>query len=411
MAKAKRRANREGSVWQRRDGRWTGAAYVLTTAGTFKRTYVYGGTRDEAHAKLVRLQESSARGIPLPDHPWKVGEYLDYWLANVARPAVRPTTYAKYELIVRLYLRPGLGPHRLDRLSVQVVQSFFNARLVAGDSVALVHITRTVLSTALACAMREELLQRNVARLTTLPAPAPGRRQPWSADETRRFLAAARADPLYPAFVLLLVYGLRRGEVLGLSWRDVDTGNGVIRIRQQLVRAGGRLRLGPVKSAAGRRELPLIGIANDVLGKQADMRIVGSLPNEWTAHELVFMTRTGRPVEPRNLARSFDRIITRAGLRPIRLHDLRHTTATLLKNLGVPPRDTMEILGHARIAVTMEIYTSGDGTSRRDAIGKLSQLLGTTSAGTLLSLLLSISTWSLLPRQPRGCDLGGPRWT
>ena len=244
MAKGKRRANREGSVWQRRDGRWTGAAYVLTTAGTFKRTYVYGGTRDEAHAKLVRLQESSARGIPLPDHPWKVGEYLDYWLANVARPAVRPTTYAKYELIVRLYLRPGLGPHRLDRLSVQVVQSFFNARLVAGDSVALVHITRTVLSTALACAMREELLQRNVARLTTLPAPAPDRRQPWSADEARRFLAAARADPLYPAFVLLLVYGLRRGEVLGLSWRDVDTGNGVIRIRQQLVRAGGRLRLG-----------------------------------------------------------------------------------------------------------------------------------------------------------------------
>ncbi len=187
MAKGKRRANREGSVWQRRDGRWTGAAYVLTTAGTFKRTYVYGRTRDEAHVKLVRLQESSDRGIPLPDHPWKVGEYLDYWLANVARPAVRPTTYAKYELIVRLYLRPGLGPHRLYRLSVQVVQSFFNARLVAGDSVALVHITRTVLSTALACAMREELLQRNVARLTTLPAPAPDRRQPWSADEARRF--------------------------------------------------------------------------------------------------------------------------------------------------------------------------------------------------------------------------------
>jgi integrase len=132
---------------------------------------------------------------------------------------------------------------------------------------------------------------------------------------------------------------------------------------------------------------------------------------EWTAHELVFTTRTSRPVEPRNLARSFDRIITRAGLRPIRLHDLCHTTATLLKNLGVPPRDTMEILGHARIAVTMEIYTSVDGTSRRDAIGKLSQPLGTTSAGALLSLLLSISTWSLLPRQRRGCDLGGPRWT
>jgi integrase len=379
MVRGKRRANREGSIWQRHDGRWTGAAYVLSTVGTFKRAYVYGRTRDEAHAKLVRLQESSARGIPLPDHPWKVGEYLDYWLADVAKPAVRPTTYAKYELIVRLYLRPGLGQQRLDRLSVQTVQSFFNSRLVAGDSVAMVHITRMVLGAALARAMREELLQRNVARLTTLPAAAPDRRQPWSAEDARRFLGAARADPLYPAFVLLLIYGLRRGEVLGLSWRDVDTGNGVLRIRQQLVRAGGRLRLGPVKTAAGRRELPLIGIVNDVLARQAEMRIVGNHPDEWTTHELVFTTRTGHPVEPRNLARSFARISARAGLRPIRLHDLRHTTATLLKNLGVPPRDTMEILGHARIAVTMEIYTSADEPSRRDAIAKLSQLLGTAT--------------------------------
>ena len=238
---------------------------------------------------------------------------------------------------------------------------------------------RMVLGAALARAMREELLQRNVARLTTLPPATPDRRQPWTAEEARRFLGAARVDPLYPAFVLLLVYGLRRGEVLGLSWRDVDTGNGVLRIRQQLVRAGGRLRLGPVKTAAGRRELPLIGIVDDVLGRQAEMRIVGSRSDEWTAHELVFTTRTGHPVEPRNLARSFSRISARAGLRPIRLHDLRRTTATLLKNLGVPPRDTMEILGHTRIAVTMEIYTSADGTSRRDAIGKLSQLLGTAS--------------------------------
>jgi hypothetical protein len=107
-----------------------------------------------------------------------VGEYLDYWLAEAAGPAVRPTTYAKYEFIVRLYLRPGLGQHRLDRLSVQTVQSFFNVRLMAGDSVALVHIMRPVLGAVLACAMREELLQRNIARLTALPAAAPDRRQP-----------------------------------------------------------------------------------------------------------------------------------------------------------------------------------------------------------------------------------------
>jgi hypothetical protein len=126
--KGKRRANREGSIWQRHDGRWTGAAYVLTTAGTFKRAYVYGRTRDEAHAKPGPAARVISPGHPLAYHPWKVGEYLDYWLADVARAAVRPTTQAKYEFIVRLYLPPGLGRHRLGRLSVQSVQSFFNAR-------------------------------------------------------------------------------------------------------------------------------------------------------------------------------------------------------------------------------------------------------------------------------------------
>jgi integrase len=376
MARAKRRSNREGSIWQRKDGRWTGAAYVLTTSGAFKRVYVYGQTRDEVHVRLLQLQDTSARGIPRPVHGWKVGQYLDYWLAEVAKPMVRPTTYAEYETMVRLYLRPGLGRYRLDRLSVVTVQAYLNCCLQAGDSSAKVHAIRKMLSAALTRAMREELVQRNVARLATLPPERPARQKPWSADEARRFLDAALRDPMYPAFVLLLVCGLRRGEVLGLSWRDVDFEHGIVRIRQQLVRAGNRLHIGPVKTAAGRRELPLLGLARDALASHAEMRLIGGTVTEWTSYELVFATRTGHPIEPRNLARSFKRITTRAGLRPIRLHDLRHTTATLLKNLGVAPRDAMEILGHSRISVTLEIYTDGDEDTRRRALKRLSEQLG-----------------------------------
>ena len=220
----RRRSNREGSIWQRQDGRWTGAAYVLTTDGTSRRTYVYGRTREQVHSRLVELQGRSARGIPRADRVWKVGEFLDYWLENIARPAARPTTYAKYETITRLYLRPGLGRYRLDRMSVAVVQSWLNSRLAAVDSIAKVHVMRTVLGAALTRAMREELVSRNVARLVTLPPNRPARQQPWSPAEVRAFLQAARGDRLYPAFVLLLVYGVRRGEVLGLSWHDVDLG-------------------------------------------------------------------------------------------------------------------------------------------------------------------------------------------
>jgi integrase len=349
---------------------------VLTTDGTFRRAYVYGRTRDEVHARLVQLQDRSARGVPLPDRAWTVGEYLDYWLKSIARPAIRPTTYAKYEVFIRLYLLPGLGRHRLDRLSAATVQSWLNGRLAAGDSVAKVQVMRRVLAAALTRAMREELISRNVARLATLPPERPARLQPWSVAEARAFLHAARRDPLYPALVLLLVYGLRRGEVLGLSWNDVDPDQEVIRIRQQLFRVSGRLQLGPVKTAAGRRDLPLLGIARDALIRQASLRVIGANSHEWTARDLIFTTRTGRPVEPRNLARSFERITVKARLRPIRLHDLRHTAATLLKDLGVPARDTMDILGHTRIAVTMEVYTGADNASRREAIGKLSALFG-----------------------------------
>lgn len=142
---------------------------MLTTDGTFRRSCVYGRTRERVHTRLVELQDRSARGVPRADHVWKVGEYLDYWLENIARQAARPTTYAKYETITRLYLRPGLGRYRLDRLSVAVVQSWLNSRLAAGDSIAKVHVMRTVLGSALTRAMREELVSRNVARLATLP--------------------------------------------------------------------------------------------------------------------------------------------------------------------------------------------------------------------------------------------------
>ena len=183
--------------------------------------------------------------------------------------------------------------------------------------------------------------------------------------------------------MLLLVYGLRRGEVLGLSWDDVDLAEDVLRVGWQIQRLDGQLRRVPVKTAAGRRELPLIPIARDALidlaGQQADARRRAG--DSWTDSELVFTTRTGQPVEPRNVARTFERLVQASGLRKIRLHDLRHTVATLLKSLKVPPRDAMQILGHARISVTLEIYTDSDSDSQRDALTKMSErLFGQTGA-------------------------------
>ncbi|MCO5970213.1 site-specific integrase [Actinoallomurus sp. WRP6H-15] len=289
------------------------------------------------------------------------------------RPAKRWNTYKKYEQTVRLYLKPGLGSQRLERLRVAKVQSFLNAQISAGHSVAKVHIMRMVLGAALTRAMREELITVNVARLTTLPAPPAKKVKPWTADEARAFLAAARNEPLYPAFVLLLVYGLRRGEVLGLGWDDVDLDQDVIGVRWQLQRVDGALIRTEVKTEAGKRDLPMLPIIRDAFVELAERQMFARrrAGADWQETGLVFTTKTGRPIEPRNLARAFERVTAKAGLRRIRLHDLRHTTASLLKRLGVPPSDAKEILGHARISVTLEIYTHGDNASHREGLGRV----------------------------------------
>lgn len=258
------------------------------------------------------------------------------------------------------------------------VQAFLNTKLRDGQSVRNVQILRQILSAALSRAVREELVARNVARLVELPSWEPAVTIPWSPAEALAFLQAAFSDPLYPAFVLLLLYGMRRGEVLGLRWQDADFGTETIHVRQQVLRVQGQLYVGPVKTRAGSRDLPLIGLAKQALTmrREAQETDRANLRRAWADTGLVFTTKTGRPVEPRNLVRSFTRICEASNIRRIRVHAVRHTTASLLKDLGVPVRDAQIILGHAHVITTQQIYTHVDEAARRDAVTKLNELLG-----------------------------------
>jgi integrase len=208
--------------------------------------------------------------------------------------------------------------------------------------------------------VREELIIRNVARLVELPEWKRAAVQPWTAGEARQFLGVAKDEALYAAFVLLIFYGLRRGEALGLSWDDIDFDSGTIHIRQQLQRIRGELFLAPVKTHAGRRGLPLLDVVRQALKlqqeHQADYR--AAIGPAWQDTGLVFTTRTGRPIEPRNLVQTFRRICDTNKIRIVKLHHLRHTVGSLLKDLGVPARDAQTILGHARISTTLEISTT-----------------------------------------------------
>ncbi|WP_327402349.1 site-specific integrase [Streptomyces sp. NBC_01288] len=367
---ARRGANGDGTVSPRKDGRWEAKAYVLTTNGLQKRVSVYGATRAEAKAKLSELKAQEAKGIPTPNRTWLLGDYLDYWLAEVVKPNRRPATYAQCEQITRLYLKPGLGSRSIQKLSVPLLQTYVNKQLADGHSIAKVHIIKKVLSSALTRAQREELITRNVAHLVELPAIQSVEVQPWAVSEAARFLEATQLHRLYPAFLLLLLYGLRRGEVLGLRWRDIDFERSELRIRQQLQRVGRNLIQGPVKTKAGNRNLPLVGPLIQALQDHHAEQKARSIQSE-----LVFTTLAGTPIEPRNFVRSFQAICKQYGLRIIKVHALRHTAATMLKDLGIPARDAQIILGHARITTTQELYQHGDSSTNRNALERMESAL------------------------------------
>jgi integrase len=371
----KRNPNGAGTVTKRKDGRYQAAVYVLQPDGTRARKYVYGKTWTECDAKRRELLDKVDSGVPVPTRSAKLAEWLPYWLEQVIKPNRKRTTYCKYEMHVRRYLLPQLGSKRLESLGPRDVRLFLGG-LAKKTSPATAKEAHRVLRTALAAACRDELVSRNVAALVEAPKVQRRELSPWSLEETLTFLEEARHDPLYAAFVLAIAMGLRRGEVLGLRWTDVDLDQRVIRVRGQVQRIRGELYEEATTKTGKARPVPLPLICRAALRwqrmRQAAVR--DHLGEKWEI-TYVFTTRTGRPIEPRNLNRSFERLTRSAKLRPIRLHDTRHGCATLLTAAGVPPRVVMEILGHSQISLTMDVYTHVTHDTQRKAISHMDRLL------------------------------------
>ncbi|UYB40607.1 site-specific integrase [Streptomyces sp. Je 1-4] len=371
----KRNPNGAGTITKRKDGRYQCAVYVLQPDGTRARKFAYGKTWAECDAKRRELLAKVDSGVPVPTRSAKLAEWLPYWLDNVIKPNRKRSTYSKYAMHVRLYLVPLLGTKRLETLGPRHVRVFL-ADVARKSSPATAKEAHRVLRTALTAATREELVTRNVASLVEAPKVVSRETMPWSLDETLTFLEEARRDPLYAAFVLAIAMGLRRGEVLGLRWSDVDLDGRVIRISNQVQRIGGELYQDTTKTGKIRPvPLPLICLAALRWHRLRQAHEAEKRGTKLDPAGLVFTTRSGRPIEPRNLNRSFSRLTASAGLRPIRLHDARHGCATLLTAAGVAPRVLMEILGHSQISMTMDVYTHVAQDTQREAISHMDRLL------------------------------------
>ncbi|MFE7646460.1 site-specific integrase [Streptomyces phaeoluteigriseus] len=399
-----KRGNGEGSIYPYKNG-FAAYAWVTTPEGDRKRKYVYGKTREDVHDKWIKLHSEAKQGPVVTSSP-TLGQYLARWLREVVEPDLKPKTAETYAMHVRLYITPGLGSKRLDKLSVRDVRSWVNTLLeecqccaqgldakretprccAVGDcceripSRRTVQDARAVLRSALTNAMTEELIPKNVAGLVKVRSARKKKRHPWSVEEARQFLEAANAahDPLYAAYVLILVLGFRRGEVLGLTWENVNLDAGEISVQMQLQRINRRLVHDETKTEASTAVLPLPEICVAALRRrQKERELAKQAAGElWSDSDFVFTTRYGTPIEPRNFNRRFVDRSARSGVRQIRLHDTRHTCGSLLAALDVHPRVAMQILRHSKIAVTMEVYTHVPSEATRRALRKLGKHLG-----------------------------------
>jgi integrase len=373
----KRRGRGEGSIYQLPDGRWRGAVDLGWVNGTRQRKYVTRKTRSEVGKALRELMALAETGRLSTKRVPTVAQWMEIYLAEVAAAKVRPSTLHRYREEVEHHIGPLLGRLRLDKLTPAHITGFYRDRMtvLSAGSVRRLHAN---LRRALNIAVRWQLIHSNPVALVDPPSIPHSEVKPYDLAEARAFLKAVQGRRLEARWVIGIALGLRQGEVLGLRWDDVDLTNGTLRVVAQLQRDAetGRLVRVETKTARSRRTLPLPESVRTVLREHRERQTTERLDaDSWEDETLVFTTRLGTPIHPRNDYRSFRELIRQANLRRVRIHDLRHTAASVLLAQGVPARVVMEILGHSQISVTLNTYAHVAPEVSREAANRVDDAL------------------------------------
>jgi integrase len=331
------------------------------TTGKRKRQWVaVKGSKKDAEKKLSDMLHQIDTGTFIRPSKTNLATYLETWLTDYVRANLSPKTAEGYEHIFHKYVVPALGNLSLIQLKPEHLQNYYSEILNKGLSSTTVRHHHTVIHKALQTAVKWGLLNRNVADAVELPRPRRTEMQTWDEHEIGEFLEVAQTSPLYDLFYISLYTGMRRSELLGLKWSDIDLIIGSISVNRALhhLRDGSDLFTAP-KTAKGRRTIALPPSAILVLKKHwekqvAERLLIGGVVCK---DDLVFASPEGKPLRPDSVTHAWIKLVRRSGLKYIRLHDARHTHASILLKQGVHPKIAQERLGHATIAITLDTYS------------------------------------------------------
>jgi len=364
-----KRGHGEGSIFRRKsDGRWVGSVSLGYADGKRKRKTVYAKTRKEVSDQVALVLRQHQIGT-LVDDKQTLTQFVEHWLEHEVKLTRRGSTYDLYCSHMRRHILPILGARPLGKLTAQEVQAWVGHEVTAGAAKSTVRTMLVVLRTALSQAVKWQLVQRNVATYARAPQAPPTKVRVLTQDGARLLLDAAVGDPFEALYVLGLTIGLRMGETLGLRWQDVDFDERVLHVRMALQKTGRGLILGEPKTRASIRsiDMPVVLIAalRAHRLRQDHARSMAGLA--WHATDLVFCRPDGRPHYPGKANDALAATVKRAGLPPMRHHDLRHSCVSLLADQGLPQQQAKDLMGHTSLDMTNGTYIHTYRSRRRDA--------------------------------------------
>lgn len=369
-----RRGRGEGSVYQRKDGRWSASFYLENG----KRKTVYGKTRKEAYEKLQKALLEHRQGLLATGPKQSVKQYLEYWLEHVHKQSIRLHSYVKVRELLDLHILPELGHLQLQKLTIQHVQAFYST-LQGKLSPSRIRFIHSTLHKALDHAVRTGLVAKNVSESVALPRLTRREMQVLTPEQARKVVEAAKGSRVEALLLLALTTGMRRGELLGLKWEDITLveGNGSLQVRRSMTRVAGHgVVASEPKTASSRRKIALSSYVVSVLKehrvRQLEMRLQAG--SKWTENDLVFCNVYGNFLHPARLYMMFHKVLAEAGVPSIRFHDLRHSAATILLSMGINVKVVQEMLGHSRISMTLDTYSHVLPGMQEEAVEKISIL-------------------------------------